>query len=135
MKRLLLVGVLASCVRHVPIDKWELDHLEGYGSDDKAHALTDREGGVHELDASTPLYLVTAMGKRTGGTFKTVNVDAQTFSGELVDGSHLELALSTFEHAEIDRREVAAPIAMGLALVLAVAAAIVVGVMAINGLP
>lgn len=135
MRAPLLMLLLAGCIVHVPIDRPQLERLDGYGTTTRAYPFTDREGYPHELDDKTPLYLVDVSGQRSGGTFKSVKVDAQTFSGELLDGSRLELQLDALDHAELEHREVAGPVMVGLALVLAAAAAIVVGVMAMNGLP
>jgi hypothetical protein len=135
MRAPLLVLLLAGCIVHVPIDRPQLERLDGYGSTPRAYPFVDREGYPHELDDQTPLYLVDVSGQRSGGTFKSVKVDAQTFSGQLLDGSRLELALDALDHGEIDHREVSGPVMVGLAVVLAAAASLLVGVMAMNGLP
>src|SRR4051812_48100035 len=114
MWRLALVGVLSACMVHVPIDRPQLERLDGYGKTDQPHPFMDRRGDEHLLDDKTPLYLVDRRGQRSGGAFKSVSVDTEKFSGELLDGSTLALQLSALDHGELERREVAGPLTLAL---------------------
>jgi hypothetical protein len=147
MRALLLTLVLfTGCVRHVPISTAELSSLNGFGGapqegenaaaiSPEGFHLVDRDGESHAFNADSKLYLVDDHGKRKGGQFKLVSLEEKTLTGELSDGTKLVANLDTVDRAELDVKDTAGAVGLGIGIALGLAAVVVVGVMAMNGLP
>jgi hypothetical protein len=161
MRRAALALLLTGCVRHIPIGTDQLANLNGFGEEPKAEAaapaeaapaegssapaaeaeppkdytLVDRDGEAHPFTAQSQLFLVDDHGKRKGGAFKQLQIDVKTLSGELVDGTQLKANLDALDHAELDVRDVGTGVAIGVSLGIALIAVVVIGAMAMNGLP
>jgi hypothetical protein len=128
----MLLAVLSGCVRHVALSTAELQNLNGFGSEEAraAYAVTDRDGEGHPFNAQSKLYLVDDRGRRKGGAFKALQIEENTLTGELVDGTQLVADLAKVDRAELDLKDRTAGIGIAVGLLLALAAIIAVGVMA-----
>jgi hypothetical protein len=162
MRLAALALLLTGCIRHVPIGTEQLVNLNGFGEQANTEAaapapaegaapetaapeaapptpkdftLVDRDGEAHPFTTQTQLYLVDDHGKRKGGSFTELQIDAKTLSGELVDGTQLKANLDALDHAELDVRDVGTGVAIGVSLGIALIAVVVIGAMAMNGLP
>jgi len=140
------LALLAGCVRHVPISTAELTNLNGFGEpaqegenaaaiQPEGFHLVDRDGESHAFTADSKLFLVDDHGKRKGGQFKLVSLEDKTLTGELSDGTKLVANLDALDRAELDVKDTAAAVGLGIGIALGLAAVIVVGVLAMNGLP
>ena len=126
----MLALLLLACVRHVPINTSELSNLDGFPETEKPYQLMDRDGEAHPFNAQSQLYLVDDNGKRKGGSFKLIGLDASAFSGELLDGTKVDVELSMVDRLELDVKDLGTPIAMALGLGFALVVVVIAGVMA-----